>query len=101
MCAAAGHPLLSGVDAKRRGKHGRAAHTLFVLITLEGRVEIMRTSSDATAILSYPEVAVVAGGVRALSEKLEELAAAVRSVHGGPLGRHPLHQSQRSSGRRT
>ncbi len=43
-----GHHLFAGVDPEHWGSLGRAAHTLFVVITLEGWVEIMRTSSEAT-----------------------------------------------------
>lgn len=43
-----GHHLFGDVDPAHWGSLGRAAHTLFVVITLEGWVEIMRTSTQAT-----------------------------------------------------
>lgn len=43
-----GNHLFSRVDAEHWGTLGRAAHTLFVVITLEGWVDLLAASSQAT-----------------------------------------------------
>lgn len=43
-----GHHLFGALDPEHWGTLGKAAHTLFVIITLEGWVEIMRASEAAT-----------------------------------------------------
>jgi voltage-gated sodium channel len=57
-----GHHLFGRVDPAHWGNLGSAAHTLFVVITLEGWVEIMQTSSEATrwAWVYYASFIVVA-----------------------------------------
>jgi len=57
-----GHHLFGTVDPLHWGDLGRAAHTLFVIITLEGWVEIMRASAAATPLawLYYASFIVVA-----------------------------------------
>jgi voltage-gated sodium channel len=57
-----GHHLFGAVDPRHWGDLGRAAHTLFVIITLEGWVEIMRESAAATPLawLYYASFIVVA-----------------------------------------
>ena len=134
-----GHHLFAGVDAEHWGSLGRAAHTLFVIITLEGWVEIMRKSAEATPwawlyYLSFIVIAVfvvinlfiavvinnlekarsedaragqppaecgdVAREVRALSARLEEVAAAIDGLNNGVPDRHPLGQSKAGGGRR-
>lgn len=140
MYGVIGHHLFAAVDAGHWGSLGRAAHTLFVIITLEGWVEIMRKSAEATPwawiyYLSFiviavfvvinlfiavvinnlekvrseevnpiqpsPELGDVAGEVRILSTKLEELAAAIRSLQSGASGQTPLGHSDGATGRRT
>jgi voltage-gated sodium channel len=44
-----GHHLFASVDPEHWGNLGRAAQTLFVVITLEGWVELLAASSKATA----------------------------------------------------
>lgn len=57
-----GHHLFAEVDPEHWGDLGRAVHTLFVVITLEGWVEIMRKGLEATewAWLYYLTFIVVA-----------------------------------------
>jgi voltage-gated sodium channel len=57
-----GHHLFSKVDPEHWGTLGRAAQTLFVVITLEGWVELMSASVDATpwAWLYYVTFIVIA-----------------------------------------
>jgi voltage-gated sodium channel len=57
-----GHHLFAAVDVEHWGSLGRAAHTLFVIITLEGWVEIMQKSAQATswAWLYYASFIVIA-----------------------------------------
>jgi voltage-gated sodium channel len=57
-----GHHLFSKVDPEHWGTPGRAAQTLFVVITLEGWVELMSASVDATpwAWLYYVTFIVIA-----------------------------------------
>jgi len=57
-----GYHLFAVVDPEHWGSLGRAAHTLFVVITLEGWVEIMRKSSEVTpwAWLYYLSFIVIA-----------------------------------------
>ncbi|MBA3500771.1 MAG: ion transporter [Myxococcota bacterium] len=57
-----GTHLFAEVDPERWGTLGRAAHTLFVIITLEGWVELMQTSTQATswAWLYYASFIVIA-----------------------------------------
>jgi voltage-gated sodium channel len=43
-----GNHLFAGVDPEHWGSLGRAAHTLFVVITLEGWVDLLAASSQAT-----------------------------------------------------
>jgi len=135
-----GHHLFAAVDPEHWGSLGRAAHTLFVVITLEGWVEIMRKSAEATpwawiyyasfiviavfvvinlfiavvinnlekarseeatAVQPPPEAGDVAGEVRALSAKLEQLAAAIHGLKNGAAGGHPLGHSEGAAARRT
>jgi len=57
-----GYQLFGEVDPEHWGSLGRAAHTLFVVITLEGWVEIMRKGLEATewAWVYYSSFIVVA-----------------------------------------
>jgi voltage-gated sodium channel len=57
-----GYHLFGGVDPEHWGNLGSAAHTLFVVITLEGWVELMQKSAEATrwAWLYYASFIVVA-----------------------------------------
>jgi voltage-gated sodium channel len=57
-----GHQMFSGVDPEHWGNLGRAARTLFIVITLEGWVELLAASSRATpwALLYYVSFVVIA-----------------------------------------
>jgi voltage-gated sodium channel len=57
-----GHHLFAGVDPEHWGTLGRAAQTLFVVITLEGWVELLAASAAATvwAWLYYVSFIVIA-----------------------------------------
>jgi voltage-gated sodium channel len=57
-----GHQLFSGVDPEHWGNLGRAAQTLFIIITLEGWVELLAASSAATswALVYYVSFIVIA-----------------------------------------
>jgi voltage-gated sodium channel len=62
VCGVIGHHLFAKVDPEHWGTLGRAAQTLFVVITLEGWVELMAASVDATpwAWLYYVTFIVIA-----------------------------------------
>jgi voltage-gated sodium channel len=57
-----GHQMFSSVDPEHWGNLGRAAQTLFVVITLEGWVELLAASAEATpwALPYYVSFIVVA-----------------------------------------
>jgi len=91
-----GHHLFGEADPQHWGNLGRAAQTLFVVITLEGWVEIMRASAVATPwawlyYLSFIVIAVFVVINLFIAVVINNLEKAKREEAAGPV--HVTRQS--------